>query len=48
MKVGNKCGLYAHMKMLIEKGKEKKDSKLELIDDDGETVDDKIIAQSHD
>ena len=29
---GNKSGLYAHMKMLIEKRKEKKDSKLELID----------------
>ena len=43
---GNKSGLYAHMKMLIEKGKEKKDRKLELIDDDGETVDDKIMLKA--
>ena len=31
---GNKSGLYAHMKMLMEKGKEKNDSKLKLIDDE--------------
>ena len=43
---GNKSGLYAHMKMLIEKGKEKNDSKLELIDDDGETVNDKIMLKA--
>ena len=43
---GNKSGLYAHMKMLIEKGKEKNDSKLELIDDDGETVDDEIMLKA--
>ena len=43
---GNKSRLYAHMKMLIEKGKEKKDRKLELIDDDGETVDDKIMLKA--
>ena len=41
---GNTSGLYAHMKMLIEKGKETNDSKLILIDDDGEeTIDDERI-----
>ena len=34
----NKSGFYAHMKMLIEKGKEKSDSKMKLTDDD-ETID---------
>ena len=43
---GNTSGLYAHMKMLIEKGKEKNDSKLKLIDDDGETIDDKIMLKA--
>ena len=28
---GNKSGLYAHMKILIEKGKETNDSKLKLM-----------------
>ena len=44
--VGNKSGLYAHMKMLIEKGKEKNDSKLKLIDDDGETIDDEKMLKA--
>ena len=43
---GNKSGLYAHKKMLMEKGKEKNDSKLKLIDDDGETVDDEIMLKA--
>ena len=43
---GNKSGLYAHMKMLIEKGKEKNDIKLKLIDDDGETIDDEIMLKA--
>ena len=30
MKTGNKSGLYAHTKRLIEKGKELNDSKLKL------------------
>ena len=36
------------MKMLIEKGKEMtvNDSKLKLIDDDGETIDDEIILKA--
>ena len=36
----NKSGLHAHMKMLIEKGKQTNDSEVKLIDDDGETIDD--------
>ena len=43
---GNKSGLYAHMKMLIEKGKEIKDSKLKLIGDDGETIEDKRMVKA--
>ena len=43
---GNKSGLYAHMKMLIEKGKENHDNKLKLIDDDGETIDDEIMRKA--
>ena len=43
---GHKSGLYAHMKMLIQKGKEKNDSKLKLIDDDGETIDDEIMLKT--
>ena len=43
---GNKSGMYAHMKMLIEKGKETNDSKLKLIDDDGETIDDERIIKA--
>ena len=31
--------------MLIEKGKEKNDSKLKLIDDDGKTIDDEIMLK---
>ena len=42
----NKSGLYAHMKMLIEKGKEMNDSKLKLIDDDGETIDDERMLKA--
>ena len=40
---GNKSGLYAHMKMLIEK--EKSDSKVKLLDDDGETIDDERMLK---
>ena len=43
---GNKSALYAHMKMLIEKGKEKNDTKLKLIDDDGETIDDERMLKA--
>ena len=43
---GNKSGLYAHMQMLIEKGKEKNGSKVKLIDDDGETIDDERILKA--
>ena len=43
---GNRSGLYAHMKMLIEKGKGKNDSKLKLIDDDGETIDDERMLRA--
>ena len=38
---GNKSGLYEHLKMLIRKGKENNDSKVKLVNEDGETVDDK-------
>ena len=43
---GNENGLHAHMKMLMEKGKEKNVSKLKLIDDDGETIDDEIMLKA--
>ena len=36
---GNKSGLYVQTKMLIEKGKDNNNSRLKLIDDDGETID---------
>ena len=42
----NKSGLYAHMQMLIEKGKETNDTKLKLIDDDGETIDNERILKA--
>ena len=37
---GNKSGLYDHLRMLIRKGKENNDSKVKLVNEDGETVDD--------
>ena len=37
-KGGNKSGLYGHMKMLIEKGKEADDSNVQLMDVEGETI----------
>ena len=37
---GNKSGLYDHLKMLIRKGKEKNYSKVKLVNEDGETVND--------
>ena len=37
---GNKSGLYDHLKMLIRKGKENNDSKVNLVNKDGETIDD--------
>ena len=37
---GNKSGLYDHLKMLIRKGKENNDSKVKLVNEDGETVED--------
>ena len=43
---GKKSVLYAHMRMLIEKGKENNGSKLKLIDDDGETIDDEIMLKA--
>ena len=43
---GNKSGLYAHMKMRIEQGKEKSDSKVKLINDDGETKDDERMLKA--
>ena len=42
---GNKSGLYDHLKMLIRKGKENNDSKVELVNEDGESVDDKREAE---
>ena len=36
----NKSGLYDHLKMIIRKGKENNDSKVELINEDGETIED--------
>ena len=37
---GNKSGLYDHLKMLIRKGKENNGSKVKLVNEDEETVDD--------
>ena len=37
-KGGNKSGLYGHMKMLIEKGKEADDSDVQLMNEEGETI----------
>ena len=37
-KGGNKSGLYGHMKMLIEKGKEANDSNVQLMNEEGETI----------
>ena len=37
-KGGNKSGLYGHMKMLIEKGKEADDSNVQLMNEEGETI----------
>ena len=34
-KEGNKNGLYGHMRMLIEKGKEANDSNVQLINEGG-------------
>ena len=34
------------MKILIKKGKEKNDSKLKIIDVDGETIDDEIMFKA--
>ena len=37
-KGGGKSGLYGHMKMLIEKGKEANDSNVQLMNEEGETI----------
>ena len=37
-KGGNKSGLYGHMKMLIEKGKEANDSNIQIMNEEGETI----------
>ena len=37
-KGGNKSGLYGHMRMLIEKGKEANDSNVQLMNEEGETI----------
>ena len=37
-KRGNKSGLYGHMKMLIEKGKEANDINVQLMNEEGETM----------
>ena len=42
----NKSGLYDHMKMLIEKGKEKRDGRVELIYKDGDTIDDEKMVKA--
>ena len=34
----NKSGLYGHMKMLIDKGKETNDRNVKLINEEGETI----------
>ena len=40
----NKSGLYDHMKMLIEKAKEKRYGKVELIDEYGDRIyDEKMV-----
>ena len=43
---GNKSGVYDHMQMLIEKGKEKGDRKVKLLDDGGETIDDERMLHA--
>ena len=37
-KGGNKSGLYGHMNMLMEKGKESNDSNVQLMNEEGETL----------
>ena len=37
-KGGSKSGLYGHMKMLIEKGKEANDSNVQLMNEEDETI----------
>ena len=37
-KGGNKSGWYGHMNMLIEKGKEANDSKVQLMNEEGERI----------
>ena len=37
-KGGNKSGLYGHMKMIIEKGKEANDNNVQLMNEEGETI----------
>ena len=39
-KGGNNSGLYGHMKMLIEKGKEANDSNVQLMNEEGGTITD--------
>ena len=43
---GNKSGLYDHLKMLIEKRKEQIYGKVELIDEDGDTIDDEKMVKA--
>ena len=43
---GNKSGLYVYMKMLIEKGKEKYDSKLKLIGEYRQTIYDETMLKT--
>ena len=49
-KGGNKSGLYGHMKMLIEKGKEANDSNVQLMNEEGEAIADeekvKVIIEN--
>ena len=46
MKGGNKSRFYDQMKMLIGKGKEHIYGKLELIDEDSDTIEDEKIVKS--
>ena len=45
----NKSGLYGHMKMLIDKGKETNDRNVKLINEEGETIaDEKKVKEGYD
>ena len=43
---GKKSGLYDHRKMLTKKGKEQRYGKVELIDEDGDTIDNEKMVKA--